>query len=139
MQLAQNYPANQSIQYGGYDNRKSYASQSFVDPRLTGAHGYSGYYNGQHNAPTVYPDAVYPSQYTPINNSHILGHQVTYQPGPNNYKAQYPNSQQPYYNNQLPFAHQPHYTRCEKNQSFCDFQRRKQNKTGTDIERERKV
>jgi hypothetical protein len=44
------------------------------------------------------------------NNSHVLGHQVPYQLGAKNYKGQYRTNQQPYYTNQLPFAHQPHYT-----------------------------
>lgn len=111
MQVAQHYPTNSQMQYGGYDNRSSYPSQSFVDPRVSGQQGYGHYYGGQHHhAPTVYPDAVYPSQYLPANNPQVIGHQQQpYQSLPNHYNPQYPPTQHPYPHNNLPFAHQPHY------------------------------
>ena len=75
MQLAQPYPTNPGTQFGGYDPRSTYPSQSYIDPRLSGPQGYAPQSNAPHYQQTVYPDAVYPSQHLPQGRPDVMGHQ----------------------------------------------------------------
>lgn len=111
MQLAQNFPINPPMQYGGYDNRSNYPSQSFADPRLARQQGYGQYMNAPQYAPTVYPDAVYPSQYLQGSNPQAAGlhQQVQHQQMSSHYNPQHSNLSHSQYPNNLPFDHQPNF------------------------------